>query len=104
MKMLAYIVNFKDADWCTLIHGETRNKAKYRFMRCEPTGWHDSSMWTEIRLQRLPKQDDKPFTYEIAGAAGFRYGTDTYDENGNEIEHPEWFSNDCDCEICNKGK
>lgn len=97
-KILAFVVRFEGEDWCTLIHGETRGKAKARFM----DAWSlEAKDWNSIRMRRLPGQDDKPFTHEIAKAAGFSYSTGEEDENGDDITcGPEEFTHDCYCELC----
>ena len=92
--MLAFVAQFKNSEWVTLIHGKTRGKAKYNFMRWNPDVWIDNSMWNEIRLRRLPGLDDKPITFENAKAAGFEYSYDDFDFESN------LFINDCRCEIC----
>ena len=92
----AYIANFEGEEWAMLIHGETRGKAKSRFWRCNPMGTSEIEAFKDIRLTRLPGQDNKPFTYENAKAAGFEYTED-------DGSIPVWdgdFYNDCDCEIC----
>lgn len=94
--MKAYVARFDEEEWMMLIHGETRAKAKYRFLRCEPSGWADNSYWNSIRLSRLPEWDDKPFRDVPEIRNLFSYGD--YDENGDEIQSP--FINDCDCPIC----
>jgi len=101
MTLLAFVAQFEDEEWCMLVHGETRGKAKARFLRLDPSGMADNSYWNSIRLRRLPGQDDKPFTYETTLAAGFQFAASEYDENGDGIDGgPDDFVNDCDCEIC----
>jgi hypothetical protein len=90
--MLAFVARFDEEEWCTLVHGETRGKAKSRFYRA---WWGDRDEWNDIRLRRLPGLDDTPFTYEAAKAAGFEYAHSEY-AGGS----PADFINDCDCEIC----
>ena len=97
--MLAYVAKYDNEEWSILVHGETRGKAKFQFVRCEPSGNYDSSMWNEIRLRRLPRQDDKPFTYENSKAAGFEYW---YDEESDIILPEDDFINFCDCPVCRK--
>jgi hypothetical protein len=91
MTMLAFVARFEGEEWCSLVHGETRGKAKSRFYRAWADGWNS---WNEVRLRRLPGQDDTTFDYETAKAAGFEY----HDEYGDGS--PAEFMNDCDCEIC----
>lgn len=81
----------------TLVHGETREKAKYRFLRCNPEGntWHD--LWPDIRLHRLPEWDDKPFV--DCSDIRMLFDNDDYDENG-DLRYDDPFVNDCDCELC----
>jgi hypothetical protein len=93
--MRAYIAAYDGAEWCTLIHGETRGKAKYRFLRCEPSGEGNVSMFTEVRLTRLPGCDNQPFTDETIKATGFKFSTDETPPG-----YIEPFVNDCDCWIC----
>ena len=101
--MLAYIGQFRDDEWCSLIHGETRGKAKLRFLECTCGMGNDE--FTEIRLRRLPGLDNKPITYQNAKDAGFEYSSMEFDENGDEIYNdPEHFINDCDCPVCREGK
>lgn len=94
--MKAYVARFKDEEWCTLIHGETRAKAKYNFMRWNPSDCEHGD-YIFVRLHRLPGCDDKPFTAENIAAAGFTFS------NG-EDEGDEWekdiFINDCRCNMC----
>lgn len=101
--MKAYVAQFKDEEWCTLIHGKTRAQAKYNFLHWEPTGMADRSYWNDIRLRRLPGLDDLPITYENAKAAGFEYAANEFDDDGNSLDDgPDHFVNDCCCEICKK--
>lgn len=97
--MNAYKASFDGEEWMTLIHGESREKAKYRFMRREPTGMADKSMWVDIRLTHLPEFDDKPFTDCDEVRALFM--PSEYTDDGEGICDP--FVNDCDCELC-RGK
>lgn len=93
----AYIANFEGEEWGMLIHGETKGKAKSRFMKCNPIGTTEIDAFKDIRLTRLPGQDNKPFTYENAKAAGFEF----YEEDGDTPDpDPGNFYNDCDCELC----
>jgi hypothetical protein len=102
--MKAYFAQYKNEDWGTLIHGETRGKAKSRFSRCDPSGEYYHGMWNKIQLTRVPGLDDKPFTYENGKAADWLYLSEDYDENGRmSISELDWF-NDCDCEICKGDK
>jgi hypothetical protein len=103
--MKAYIATLEGEDWCILIHGETRGKAKARFLQCEPSGWHDSGTWNTIRLTRLPGQDDLPFTYENSQAAGFVFSDEVDFEMSTEITEQQRkanYSMDCNCPLCNK--
>lgn len=99
MTLKAYYGYFKGEDWGTLVHGETRGKAKQRFARCEPSGF-GSEGWNDIRLQRKPSLDDIPFTWDNAKKAGFEY---LLDDSAHSFPIEE-FVNDCDCEICKKGQ
>ena len=99
MTMKAYRAEFDEDEWCVLVHGETAGKAKARFMRVQPDPWFDKSMWTEIRLKRIPGCDDKPFTFENCQAAGFYY----LDEDGESSLESEFY-NYCDCPICKEQK
>jgi hypothetical protein len=91
--MKAYLAHFEGEDWVMLVHGETRGKAKYNFLRWNP-GDSDASYYPEIRMNRLPGQDDKPFTFENADKAGFNY----FEEDGETVD--TFFINDCRCIIC----
>ena len=93
----AYFAKFVNEDWGCLVHGETREKAKHRFMRIEPSGWAEHDWWTDIRLRRIPGLDDKPITYDSAKEAGFEYEEEADDPMPLP---PEEFYNFCDCEIC----
>lgn len=102
--MKAYRVIVGD-EYCFLIHGETRSKAKYRAYRCDPAGPHCHGEWEmlmfDFKLKRLPLLDNKPITYENAKAAGFEYESDEYDENGNTLYlTADEFPSECDCELC----
>ena len=99
--MLAFVARFDGAEWCDLVHGETRAKAKYRFLRVNP-GDDDPGLWADIRLRRLPGQDDKSFTYEDAKAAGFEYTAGEGDYGEPEPLSSDEFSSSCDCEICTR--
>jgi hypothetical protein len=92
--MLAFRAQMEDSDWCTLVHGETRGKAKSRFHRVNPASW-GSNEFIYIRLRRLPGLDNLPFTFENCGQAGFHF----IDEYGEELMEAD-FHNDCDCETC----
>jgi hypothetical protein len=94
--MKAYKASFDGEEWMTLIHGESTAKAKYRFMRCEPTGFADKSMWVDARLVRLPEWDNRPFVdgEEIR----LLFLPSDYTEDGEGLFDP--FVNDCDCELC----
>ena len=90
--MKAYIAHFEGEDWFMLVHGETREKAKSNFLKWNPSGWE--SVYPDIRLTRLPGQDDLPFTFENADKAGFHY----CQEDGETVDTE--FINDCQCELC----
>ena len=102
--MKAFIATYKDAEWVSLVHGETIGEAKTRFNRTNPEGYGRQE-FVDMRLTRLPGQDDLPFTFENAEKAGFTYVYEgEYDSEGDQLLHPEWFSFDCDCEICKGSK
>ena len=109
MTLKAYQVSV-GGEYCFLIHGETRSKAKYKAYKCDPAGPHSHSEWEtlmfDFKLKRLPLLDDKPITYENAKAAGFEYIDQDKmpDENGDQFADPEDFYNDCPCYICTGGK
>jgi hypothetical protein len=94
--LLAYVAEFKDEGWVMLVHAETRNKAKWNFLRWNPSGY-DWESYIYVRLRRLPKADNIPFTFESAAAAGFWYSEE---EDGKEEPSPENFINDCQCPLC----
>lgn len=100
MTLLAYIAKFEGEEWVTLVHGATRAKAKYRFLRVNPSSFGGGD-YVDIRLTRLPGQDDKPFTYDNANVAGFRYD---FDEDHPLPEETGWSETDCDCELCREKK
>jgi hypothetical protein len=93
-KMLAYVGFIEGEDWCCLIHGATRGKAKANFQRHAPI-IIDTSDFLFIRLRRLPAMDDKPFTPENLNAADWHY----VDEDGEPLSNAN-FINDCRCSIC----
>lgn len=95
-KQLAYYAQYKDEDWCMLIHGETRSKAKYRFSRCDPSCSYDHSMWTEIRLKRIPEWDDKPF--DDCPEIRELFIPEGYTKDEEPIY--SYYYNDCNCDIC----
>lgn len=102
--MKAYQVTVGD-EYCFLIHGETRSKAKYRAYKYDPAGPHSHDEWDmlmfDFKLKRLPLLDDKPITYENAKAAGFEYESGDYDEHGDRLMAPaDEFFNDCNCSVC----
>jgi len=94
--MLAYIGRIEGQEWQILVHGQTRDKAKYQFVKDNPEGYTSWDIWNDIRLTRLPEWDNKPFvdSPEIRQL----FAASDYDENGDEIY--ESFYNDCSCELC----
>lgn len=92
--MLAYYASLKNEDWYTVVHGETRGKAKQRFLRCEPSGEITRYDWNDIRLTRLPEWDNKPFHQGIEYNQIFSEGDDYI---GN-------IPVDCDCPLCQGSK
>jgi hypothetical protein len=99
--MKAYIARYYDSEWCMLVHGENVSEAKKNFYNWNP-GFEEGD-YIDIRLIRLKLCDDKPFTFENAKNAGFHYvyeGYNGYDDNGDNIEYPDLFINDCRCEVC----
>ena len=93
--MRAYICTLVGAEWCTLIHAESRGKAKYNFQQWGPLS-PDDCYWVDIWVKRYPGLDDKPFTKETLAEAGFKFT----DEDGNEDMGNENFVNDCRCVLC----
>lgn len=57
--MLGFIARFDGEEWVSLIHGETTGKAKARFLRVEPSGMAERSMFRDIRLNRVPGLADR---------------------------------------------
>jgi hypothetical protein len=95
--MKAYRAEFEDSGWCILVHGETRGKAKSRFMQVQPDPWlADTDYWNDIRLLRIPGLDNKPITFANTAAAEFFY----VDSETDKILDANEFFNFCDCEIC----
>ncbi len=97
--MRAYYCEFIEEGWVELIHGDSRGRAKYRFLRCT-SGLADRSMWNDIRIHRIPSLDDKPFTQANLDAQNdFHFEPNEDDGEGNGIfDGP--FINVCDCPIC----
>lgn len=95
--MLAYVGELKDEEWCILVHGETRGKAKSRFASCNPEAPLDRYDFTFIRLQRFPALDNKPFTRSTLDEADFHFSNENEDDPATRI-----FVNDCDCPLCNR--
>jgi hypothetical protein len=94
---LAYYAQYEGEDYCTVLHAETRGKAKYRFARVDPAGNYDRSRWNEIRLYRLPKWDNKPF--RKGDEYNQLFAPDSYDDNGEGVyDGYSWI--DCDCPLC----
>jgi len=91
-----FIMKFQGEDWVTLIHGVSRSDARERFLTVH---WGEGE-WIDIRGERLEGLDDKPITFDNAKAAGFVYVSWEYDEEGNQIEKPDQFINDCYCPVC----
>ena len=93
----AYVAEFEDSEWCMLVHGETRGKAKANFLHWNP-GTDDPDGYEMIRLRRLPGLDGLPFTFGNCARAGFYYEG----EDGDPADHdPHNFVNDCQCDVCN---
>ena len=95
-QMLGFVAHYKDGEFCALVHGETRGKAKARFH--QEFGFDTWDCWENIRLRRLPGLDDKPITYQNAFDAGF-----VYEDNEDGDIGPDEFVNTCNCSICKKG-
>jgi len=49
-----------------------------------------------MRAKRIPGLDNKPITYQNAKDAGFQY----WDDDAGDCLLPEFFNNDCRCELC----
>lgn len=96
-KMKAYCASYDGDEWVTYVHGETRGKAKYRFLRVDPSGSGSHSDWNYIRLQRVPLWDDIPFVKSDEYDRMFT--SDEQDEEGNPL-YRFHISVDCDCELC----
>lgn len=79
-------------EWLTLVHAETAGKAKMAVINLYGD---DYSEYIDYRAKRMPKLDNKPFTYKTCLDAGFQY----HDEDGLYL-NPDEFINDCPCEIC----
>ena len=96
MTQLAFIARFSGEDWVELVHGETRAKAAYRFAQ-NHAGDGD---YIDVRLRRLPGQDDKPFDFDTAKASGFTF--DNEDGHYDEAEMRAGFAiaMECRCELC----
>ena len=95
--MNAWVVSSRYEDYCVLVHSETRGKAK------AAACWDIECEFTEVNARRLPGQDDKPFTYENAKEAGFRYTDEdgVYDHDQCESYlRPDEFTNYCTCDVC----
>jgi hypothetical protein len=94
--MKGWIVWWGD-DICTLVHADTRGKAKLLGMSIL-----DGDDFLFARALRAPGLDDKPITYQNAKDAGFQYSDGGYSEDGDGDGHllPELFTNDCHCDIC----
>ncbi len=95
-KMLAYIGYQEGEEWCIPVHGATRGKAKYNFMKWAPCVCDFD--FRLVRLRRLPALDDKPFNTENLNASGWNY----IDFETDEPISNDKFQNDCRCEICTK--
>jgi len=87
--MKCWIVGIQD-EWCSLVHIETRGKARAWAARM-----YDQE-FVDLYARRLPELDNKPITHGNAKAAGFEYE----DESWGGFIKPEEFINDCRCEIC----
>lgn len=98
MTMLAYIAYQEGEEWCLPVHGETRGKAKYNFMKFAPVTLTDLEFFL-VRVKRFPALDDKPFTTENLNASGWNYIDFVTDEPiSNDL-----FINDCRCAVCRHG-
>ena len=92
--MKAFFMHFDGEFAGMLLHGETRGKAKMRFLN-EALG---NGEYSAVRGWRIPGLDNKPITYKNAKDAGFEY-TEEHDEEDTAL--PEsMFDNNCFCEIC----
>ena len=101
--MLAFVCHFDGEEWFILIHGETRAKAKWNFIKWNPFSLDAWDSWNLVRTKRLSECDDKPFTWQNAKDAGFEYTTDEISDGTDDPEHfipEEFFPNDCNCSIC----
>lgn len=89
----AFIVNYVNGDYVSLVHAETRGKAKKRFDQ-----FYCEGDFIDIRTRRIPELDNVPFTFENADKAGFHF-IDGYDDDGNEIICNDFWC-ECNCVIC----
>ena len=89
----AWIVQCAD-EWCTLMHADTRGRAK-ELARRYVDDWNE---FTDMGARRLPELDDRPFTYEDCKNAGFEYAEFEDPDDGSQAK--EAFTNDCPCDIC----
>jgi hypothetical protein len=91
--MKAWIVSDISERWVSLFHAETQGKAKLRALE-----EYNLDEFTDMRAIRMPKLDDKPFTYFNCLEAGFQY------EDEGLYLTPDEFINDCPCEVCHGKK
>jgi hypothetical protein len=92
-KMLAFIGFQEGEEWCMPVHGATRGKAKYNFMKWAPCVCDFD--FRLVRLRRMSALDDKPFTPENLNVADWHY----VDEDGEPLSNAN-FINDCRCSVC----
>jgi hypothetical protein len=92
-KMLAFIGFQEGEEWCMPVHGTTRGKAKYNFMKWAPCVCDFD--FRLVRLRRMPAMDNKPFTPENLNVADWHY----VDEDVEPLSNAN-FINDCRCSVC----
>jgi hypothetical protein len=94
--MKAWKVSDTSDEWVGLFHAETAGKAKLLAME-----WYGYDDYLEMRARRFPEMDDREFTYQDCKDAGFQYW-DTDGDEGDEDGYllPQYFINDCPCDIC----
>ena len=87
--MKAFVIDLYDySDFSILIHGQTREEAKYRAIRVWPD--LEPPDYTDIQARRVRSLDDVEFTNENTRY----YFIHENDEND--------FINFCDCPLCKK--
>jgi hypothetical protein len=88
--MKAWRVFEREGEWIALVHAEKASHAKLIAMAN-----YSLDNYLDMRANRFPEMDDKPFNWKDCKEAGFEWTNE-----GGIPYKPEEFYNDCRCDIC----